>query len=479
MDGCPLNVDEVIETLDLFSIPDGFPFITNDDGSFTGVERLNQWLLDAHEQGAYDMDSLKGHHLYHLGRLLRFIRRSRAQARADVEGMSVVDWLEANGEPHVDLTDATREDLKSYAKRRSEHLKLTSLQTEFSCLANFYRYALASGWIERDPIPRWNGRNTLIPRGVRPSRVSKFLNPAQTSHFLTVGLRGDGAPPETAPASPERDYCYGLLLATTGLRREEAGLILDAEIPPPIQMPADGVQAFERTGKGGYTRYVYVTAEAAHAIDLYRQTERAAKVRTAQSLLRRKRREGRLLITDGYTTHRGRPAVIVDGKKVLLTVFSDEDRARAVRVLDDGTIEPLALFVAQGGLPPHIKYWNELFADARDRVHERGHKHRPPAHVVVGPHTMRHTFAVRMLAGLMAQGREASGDAYEFLANPVLTVQQLLGHSSMETTHRYLYAAETWAEDVPNVLRQVAVQTVGHTAEDPGAIPEDDDEGTD
>jgi site-specific recombinase XerD len=473
MDGCSLDLSEVADALDLFSVPDGFPFIANDDGTLTGCERVNQWLLDAQRENAYELKSLREHHLYHLGRLLRFIRRSRAQYRADAEGISINDWLEENGEPKVDLTDATRADLKAYAARRAEAIAQTSLQTEVSCIANFYRYATASGWIDADPIPRWNGRITLIPRGVRRNRVSKFLNPAQTSHFLRVGLRGDGAPQGTGPAFPERDYCYGLLLATTGLRREEAGLLLDHEVPAPADMAADGVHAFERTGKGGVTRFVYITTEAAQAINLYRHTERATKVRAAQPLLRRKRRDGKLLVTDGYATHRGKPALIVDGKKRLLTNFNDEDRARAVRILDDGTIEPLALFLAQGGLPPTIKYWDELFSDARDRVHDSGHADRPPAHVTVGPHTMRHTFAVRMLAGLMHQGRDTTGDAYEFLANPVLTVKELLGHASVETTHRYLYAAETWQEDIPNVLREVAVQTVGHTTENPGTIPDD------
>ncbi|CAN5132055.1 hypothetical protein BH09ACT11_BH09ACT11_15520 [soil metagenome] len=417
--------------------------------------------------------------MYNLARLLRYVRRSRAQDRADEEGVPVEEWLAVNGEPQVDLTDATRNELKAYAAARTNTLALSSLQTELSCMANFFRYAVESKWVDSDPIPRWNGRNTLIPRGVRASRVSKFLNGPQTSHFLRVGLRGDGSTVETRPSFPERDYCYGLLLATTGLRREETGLLLDGELPYPRDMPADGVHAFERSGKGGVARFVYITAETASAIDLYRQTERASKVIKGQPRLRRLKREGRLLVTDGLTTLRGKPAVSVEGRKIALVNFSDEDRARAVTIRDDGTIEPLGLFLARGGLPPTIKYWDDLFADARQRVHHSGHADRPPAHVTVGPHTMRHTFAVRMLAGLMRQGRrEASDDSYQFLANPVLTVKELLGHASIETTQRYLYAAETWREEVPAALRVVAAETVGHTPDHPGITP-DEDSGTD
>lgn len=478
LDGCPADSSDPVRVLDLFSIPDGFPIVTNDDGTLTGCERLNQYLFNAHDQRAYDIKSLREFHMYNLARLLRYVRRSRAHNRADEEGVPVEDWLAANGEPQVDLTDATRDELKAYAAAREKTLARSSMQTEMGCIANFYRYAVESNWVDSDPIPRWNGRNTLIPRGVRASRVSKFLNSAQTSHFLRVGLRGDESTAETRPSFPERDYCYGLLLATTGLRREEAGLLLDGELPFPCDMPADGVYAFERSGKGGVARFVYITAETASAIDLYRQTERASKVNKGQARLRRLKREGRLLVTDGLTTLRGKPAVSVEGRKVALVNFSDEDRARAVTVLDDGTIEPLGLFLARGGLPPTIKYWDDLFADARQRVHQSGHPDRPPAHVTVGPHTMRHTFAVRMLAGLMRQGRETSDDSYQFLANPVLTVKELLGHASVETTHRYLYAAETWREEVPAALRVVAAETVGHTPNHPGVTPVDDT-GTD
>lgn len=479
LDGCPYGGAKVVDLLDLLSIPDGFAFVTDDDGTLDGCQHLNQYLFDAHDQQAYDAKSLREFHMYNLGRLLRYLRRSRAHERANREGIPTSDWVALHGEPKVDLTDASRADLQAYVSARAKTLAPTTLQTEASCLINFYRYAVEKGWMDYDPVPRWNGRSTLAPRANRVSRVSKFLTGPQTTHFLTVGLRADGASPDARPASPERDYCYGLLLATTGLRREEAGLLLDRELPYPKDMPSDGVHAFERSGKGGVARYVYVTDEAARAIDLYRQTERATKIAKAQPLLRRKLRAGDLIVTDGLTTFRGKPTVIVEGRKVALVNFTDENRARAVRINDDGTIEPLGLFLAQGGLPPSLKYWDDLFRDARDRVHDAGHGDRPPAHVTVGPHTMRHTFAVRMLAGLMRQGQQVGDDAYQFLANPVLTVKELLGHASVETTHRYLYAAETWRDEVPTALRVVATETVGHTPNNAGIIRDSDTETDD
>jgi integrase len=57
----------------------------------------------------------------------------------------------------------------------------------------------------------------------------------------------------------------------------------------------------------------------------------------------------------------------------------------------------------------------------------------------VTPHVMRHSFAVRMLSALMREGRDRAGNPYHLLANPVLTVMQLLGHASVETTQKYLF----------------------------------------
>ncbi|WP_234798079.1 hypothetical protein [Mycobacteroides chelonae] len=45
----------VVEVLDRHEIPDGLPFIVDDDGSLTGYDRLNTYLLAAWRQRAYDL----------------------------------------------------------------------------------------------------------------------------------------------------------------------------------------------------------------------------------------------------------------------------------------------------------------------------------------------------------------------------------------------------------------------------------------
>ncbi len=177
-------------------------------------------------------------------------------------------------------------------------------------------------------------------------------------------------------------------------------------------------------------------------------------------------------MVDDLIERRGKLYVAIGSQRIPLVRFTNKDRAKAVRLLDDGTIDPLALFVSRSGLPPGLERWNQLFADARERVRHSGHRDQPPRHVHVTPHTMRHSYAVRMLAALMKEGRQRAGDAYLLLANPVLTVKELLGHASVQTTMHYLHAAGTWTEDVPAALAGTAADVVGHTDDDPGPDPE-------
>lgn len=472
-----LTSEWVTGVLDRHRIPDGFPLVIDDDGTLAGCRRLNGYLLDALEQNAFDLGSMRRFHVYHLARLLRFLRRHRAAQAAADAGLSVEDWLRENGEPRLDLTDATRADLNAYKACRELVVQRQSWKTEAGCLSGFFRYATEMGWIDRDPVSRWGQRNTFAGRAVT-NRVIRFLTEDELRLFLNCGLRGDPPADSAAlPAYPERDYSFGLVLAATGLRREEGAFLLDGELPMPEGMPASGVWSFTRYGKGGRPRAIYVTLELVHAIDLYRSTEREAIIHAAQPRLRRMRRAGELFLVDQARTEDGALRLVVNGRAMRAELLDNERRARVARVREDGTVEPLGLFLGRGGLPVSIKYWNAIFADADTRVRALRHDAGPPAHLKVTPHVARHSYAVRMLAALMREGREHSGDPYHLLANPVLTVMQLLGHSSVEVTQLYLFAAERYSVELPAALRSLLAGSVGHTATEADTVthPDDDD----
>lgn len=118
----------VVQTLDRHGIPDGLPFIVDDDGSLTSCDRLNTYLLTAWRQRAYDLDSLRSFHAYHLARLLRFVRQRR-------------------GGELVDLTATSTQDLTAYRDARQQEVQDTTLATEFGCFSSFFYFAPRSaGW---------------------------------------------------------------------------------------------------------------------------------------------------------------------------------------------------------------------------------------------------------------------------------------------------------------------------------------------
>lgn len=458
-----------LEVFDRYGLPDGYPFVLDDDGTADGCHHLNQYLLDAWQQRGLTLDTMRKTHLRFLTSFLRFIRARHAVVEAAAQSQDLDTWLGDLGEPKLDLTDATRDDLLDYRDHRLKAgIKSSTLNNELSALSGFYRYALDRSWIATDPVPRWGTRkrNTLIARS-REQRVEKFLTLPQSKHFLEAGLRGDRAD-QHRPAYPERDYGYGLLLLTTGMRREEAGHLLDCEVQPLEEMPSSGVDSFRRTGKYQVIRDVYITTELVNGLHLYRTAERPAIIAAAQPSLRKKLRAGQLLVVDSIGQRKGQPTVVIRGTTIPAVEFNIENRRRAVRIADDGTIEPLALFLSRRGLPPHIDYWDHLFTDARQRVHDHGSALRPPAHVHVTPHTMRHTFAVHCLSELMRSAQGRALDPYALVKNPVETVRQLLGHASIETTQKYIYAAEIWQEEAPNALRRVAEAVTAGIA-----VPED------
>ncbi|WP_186806087.1 tyrosine-type recombinase/integrase [Microbacterium aerolatum] len=424
------------EILDVQRIPDGTPFVTDGSGRFDTLRHVNAYLLDATRQRAYPMRNIRGNHAGALVGFLNFIRETS---------------------PDADLTDATTEHLNEYKKRRQVMLAGSSWNTEVSNIALFFAYARDKGWLNTDPVPRWGSRqrNTLKSSEKDTKRI-RFLSEEQLAYFLDHGLRGD-AVPNDRPEYPERDYTFGLTLASTGLRREEANFLLDLDVPTNL---ARGSHVFERVGKGNKPRDVHIIDCLADAIDHYRRGEREYLVERAQPTLRRHRRNGTLTIAEPVPTANG-TALRIDGRTIRPERLPNELRRTAVWIRDDGLIDPLALFLVEGGRAPAIDRFNRLFTDANHRVASLGpHRYAPPAHLAVTPHILRHTFAVRTLATLMREGRDVNGDPYALIASPLLVVQGLLGHASLSTTHGYLYHAESYTDQVPGALRSGIINLV-------------------
>jgi integrase len=446
---------EVTHRFNLLGLPEGYPFVLAPDSTFSGTDHLNRYLLAAHRAGAYDPRSLSTFHAKVLTRYLAFLWRHRGSR----EEMSVT----------------TTADLIAYKDERSAKIAAVSWDTEIGCVSQFFTWAIEAGFMAGDPIPRWGTkqRNTLRVR-LADNRTPKFLNDRELNFFLHAGLGGEAVyanvplsfvrPRPLQPASPARDFALGFIEVTTGLRREETAGLLDIELPSWTDTSIDrppflgsNIFRFIRYGKLNKPRWVYMTEATIDAIDLYRDGERARAIDAAQTRL--KSSLGDLLVVNDVRVKSGKSQLHIDKSWRDADRLGDADRARAVRLTDDGRVEPLGLLVTRSGLPPALNYLNEIYSLANERVAATDHPDTPT--IRVGNHTMRHTFAVRTLAALIQHSQVRADTPYALVMNPVFVVQELLGHSDPETTARYLHAAERY-EPLPAVLRNGAVSAAKH-----------------
>lgn len=129
-----------IDILDRRALSDGFPFLIEDDGRTRSCASANQYFLDALDQRAFRLAGMTN--LAHsFNKFLTTIRRKRAADAASAVGQNTQEWLSAHGEPHVDLTDVTREDLIYYRDTQQLEIAPSTLAGELQRLSSFFIYA--------------------------------------------------------------------------------------------------------------------------------------------------------------------------------------------------------------------------------------------------------------------------------------------------------------------------------------------------
>jgi integrase len=411
-------------------------------------------------------------------------------------------------------TDAAQRDVEDYehwrrfADTNPRRVGGSKWNRELASLAGLYSWAVKRLHVPLSPVAMKqvvgrSGEVVLVAEAkandARPSNVH-WLTPRTWRRWIDIGLRGhtsDGVPePGWVGRLEDRNVAFVRLLTTSGLRRSEGGSLLTFEVPA-RQLDTGryyrGKVAAQVT-RSKKPRTFYVAADAVADIEAYVDSSRAWSVRQAQRFGRYERLPELRVVVE-----------VTRGLKPMVR-WRDQDGVAGEHALDllsvhermllftEGShgLEPLWLWLNEGGTPLRPHSWESVFRTANERC-ERAltpakrlgldpHRVYSP---YATPHSARHSFALYMLVvlntlmdqkyGLSAEERR---DFRQLYGDPWFMVQNLLGHASRETTvERYLApvadlqlrsmlagAAEPIAAPMPEldaVFARVARESVG------------------
>jgi site-specific recombinase XerD len=436
----PLLSAAAIAAAERSGLSDGIPFILDADGGYD--LHLNRFFRSCPTMGVRSPNSLRAY-----GRDLLVWMRFLAERR---QGKRI--W------------QADREDLVAYhaARRRSApvyRISASSWNRAVAALEKFYGWAVEEELLAISPFgsvvnwrPARNGR--LVPtrtvRAREPGARRGDLQFIDLDHFLAfrdAGLRGrllDGREdPAWSGRHGERNALFAELLVTTGLRLEEAASLLTVELPatdPSRSAPRSiAFRLPASITKGGRSREIRMPARLLRRLADYVAIERA-------NALAHRRVPDCIAIV--VADDSGRTSVTTaddDGnvRRIRLDVLTPRDRRRLVTARG----EPMALWLNEAGRPMTPAAWSVVFRRASARCCALGLDLR------VGPHALRHTFAVHMLsvlireqiASVLSDGPhdEPGSAAYRrMIGDPLQKLQRLLGHASIASTYIYLDSLE-------------------------------------
>jgi len=367
--------------------------------------------------------------------------------------------------------EATEEEFVDYKMRRTDQLDSANAVTGATwnkavfALRGLYDWALSrkipitphGPVIDASPVPGGRGA-TKLP-GVRANAAfvrterDRWIVPGTYRLWRDVGLRGRGVQrvgvsqwqaagdDESCRARNSlRNTAFTDFIYSTGLRVQEAGSLLVAELPPAEVIEAKLPAAIAKYGKA---RMWYAPPTVMRTVRSYVAVARAAAVRRAIRESRYDEIGGIIWVTEVRRSRKGTlDAIRDDGAVMSLNTMKPEVRRRLFW-LREGHPEPMALWLSESGTPFHHDSWIGIFDAANERLWSALEDTGAAAsdELTVTPHSLRFSFALALTVQLHqrlddSHGWDESvsygdGSRYDEVFR---TVKDVLGHKSVETT---------------------------------------------
>jgi integrase len=433
-------------------IPERMPVLLDDDLRFDdgpGIPRptvvVNSWLRELPASGA------------------------PAPASWASYARVVKEWMEFLADRGVGLFD-TRERLKhalgTYAEHRAtgptdRRFSASTWNRHVSVLSMFYRWAVAETHARAQPFSyrvarslfadtgRQGRVNLAVRRRPKPHVTIRYLEPDFTDMFCKAlrGLAPDGSPDDRFTGRElARNAAVGELALATGLRLQEFTYLLVYEIPALPPKPTEVPIPFpvpSGVTKGRKFRTTWISYDALAELHQYRELDRA--VTADASGWRPPRRWGEPLMVTEPTDRGGR----LNGVRRGWDGLTPGERRRLIAPEGGSCL----VAVRTGGGP--FTAWASVFERTSDRIRARFEPRFPH----VNPHRRRHSFSMSTLEHLVTghyrqaarlvtaagadQGPDAALMFYLSKADPLMVLRDLLGHSSVLVTEKYIRRLDT------------------------------------
>lgn len=162
------------------------------------------------------------------------------------------------------LLDVSKQDVERWiGEMQARGLKANTVNSRFTALRAFYRWALEEGEVEAKPTERITVRrgDDVAPDVLSPAQITALLKACEGTGF-----------------DQRRDLALIRLMLATGLRVTETIDLRLADLDLPNRIAA------VRDGKGGHSRVVRLDADTAASLDRYKRVRARHKAAGAPAL---------------------------------------------------------------------------------------------------------------------------------------------------------------------------------------------------